>query len=61
MEEFFKLISNFGFPIVISGYLLVRIEKKMDDINQTISGKDGVLDKIEDVAGTINDCCKKKK
>ena len=57
MEDFFKLVSNFGFPIVVSGYLLVRIEKKIDDVHQTVTGKDGVLDKIEEVNNYIKDNC----
>ncbi|GAA0733717.1 YvrJ family protein [Clostridium oceanicum] len=27
-----KLISNLGFPVAVSVYLLVRIEKKLDDL-----------------------------
>jgi len=29
MDEMLKLIGNFGFPIVVSAYLLVRIEGKL--------------------------------
>lgn len=29
-------ISNFGFPIVLTGYLLVRFEKKIESLNQAI-------------------------
>ncbi|HCL4446030.1 TPA: YvrJ family protein [Clostridium botulinum] len=27
-----ELISNVGFPVAISVYLLVRVEKKLDDL-----------------------------
>lgn len=49
MEELFKLITNYGFPIVIAVYLLVRMEKIIGEIKDSILGKDGILDKIEDV------------
>lgn len=29
-------IGNFGFPIVLTGYLLVRFEKKIETLNNTI-------------------------
>ena len=60
MEEFFKLVSNFGFPIVVSGYLMVRLEKKIDDVHRSVTSRDGVLDKIDEVATTINKCCERK-
>lgn len=45
MEEFFKAISNYGFPIVISGYLLLRFEKKIEQLTE----------KIGDLADIIGD------
>ena len=36
MEEFFNAISNFGFPIVVSAYLLFRFERKLDDLKKSI-------------------------
>lgn len=60
MEDLFKLISNYGFPIVVAGYLLFRQEKKMDKLNDLITKKDGIFDRIEDIANTIKDCCKRK-
>jgi hypothetical protein len=35
LEEFFKLISNFGFPIALACYLLFRFEKKLDLLETT--------------------------
>ncbi|WP_240416635.1 YvrJ family protein [Paenibacillus periandrae] len=29
-------ISNFGFPIVLTGYLLTRFEKRIDTLNASI-------------------------
>lgn len=33
---FSTAVGNLGFPIVITGYLLLRFEKKMDRLNETI-------------------------
>jgi len=37
MEDLFTLIGNFGFPIVVSAYLLVRIEGKLNDLSTSIT------------------------
>lgn len=37
MEELLKLIGNFGFPIVVSAYLLVRLEGKLNDLAVSIT------------------------
>lgn len=29
-------VGNFGFPIVITAYLLMRFEKKIESLNETI-------------------------
>lgn len=36
MSEIFTALGNFGFPIVVSIYLLVRFEKKLDDLTDVI-------------------------
>lgn len=36
MEELLKAIANWGFPIVVSVYLLVRIEAKLEALEQAI-------------------------
>ncbi|MBO8169562.1 MAG: YvrJ family protein [Thermoanaerobacteraceae bacterium] len=36
MEPVWNQIGNFGFPIVVSIYLLVRVEKKLDDLTEAI-------------------------
>ncbi len=36
MEELLKAIANWSFPIVVSVYLLVRIESKLDSLEQAI-------------------------
>jgi hypothetical protein len=37
MQELLLQISNFGFPIVVSAYLLIRIEKKLNDLSNNIN------------------------
>ena len=32
MEETLKVVGNFGFPIVVSSYLLVRLEGKLNEL-----------------------------
>lgn len=36
MEQWFELIQNLGFPIIISFYLLHRIEVKLDAIHDVL-------------------------
>lgn len=36
MEEILKAISNYGFPVVIATYLLIRIEGKIDTLSESI-------------------------
>lgn len=37
MEEILKMVGNFGFPIVVSAYLLVRIEGKLNELSVSIT------------------------
>lgn len=36
MEDFITLIGNFGFPIAVTVYLLVRIEAKLSQLTESI-------------------------
>ncbi len=36
MEQLLTLVGNVGFPIVLSVYLLVRIEGKLEGLTQSI-------------------------
>lgn len=36
MEELMQMVSNVGFPIAISAYLLIRIESKLDILSRSI-------------------------
>jgi hypothetical protein len=37
MEELLQQIGNFGFPIVLSIYLLVRVEGKLEKLSESIN------------------------
>lgn len=37
IEELLKAIANWGFPIVVSVYLLVRIETKLEKLESAIN------------------------
>ena len=43
MESFIPLISEVGFPIAVTLYLLYRIESKLDMVVQSIQGLPGRL------------------
>lgn len=49
MEELFSGIANFGFPIVLCMYLLIRIEGKMEKLSEAIS-------ELTKTIHTMNDC-----
>ncbi|PUU86907.1 YvrJ family protein [Halanaerobium sp.] len=37
MEELFSLISSYGFPMVLSIFLLIRFEKDLKELNKSIT------------------------
>jgi hypothetical protein len=37
MEEIFKLAANYGFPMVVAGYLLVRLEPVIKELQKSIN------------------------
>jgi hypothetical protein len=37
MEEWVTLVSNVGFPVAVTAYLLVRIEGKLEQLAESIS------------------------
>lgn len=53
MEDFFKAISNYGFPIVLSGYLLLRFEGKLESLTIQITN-------LKDTIINLNDKLDKK-
>lgn len=53
MEELFTGLANFTFPVVVSVFLLVRFEKKIDNLEEAISGKNGLTSEIKDLTNQI--------
>ncbi|MFA5768374.1 MAG: YvrJ family protein [Bacteroidales bacterium] len=43
MEELAKLLTNYAFPVVVSLYLLTRLEKRMGELEKTIGGLKGTI------------------
>jgi hypothetical protein len=37
MEEIFQLAANYGFPMVVAGYLLVRLEPTIRELQKSIT------------------------
>lgn len=37
MEDIISQVANFGFPIVLSVYLLVRVEGKLEKLTESIN------------------------
>ncbi len=36
MDEILQGVANFGFPIIVSAYLLIRMETKMENLQKAI-------------------------
>lgn len=37
LDSLLGQFANFGFPMVVAAYLLVRVEKKLDDLTSAIT------------------------
>ena len=47
MEQFLSQIGNFGFPLVLAIYLLLRFEKKIESLTAVISHLENTINKKE--------------
>lgn len=54
-ENIIQLISNVGFPIVITGYLMLRFEGKLDNLNKSIVKLTVIIAKMGNVSVDIED------
>lgn len=45
MEEIFKLVGNYGFPMVVAGYLLVRLEPLIRSLDRSVAVLTAVIDR----------------
>ncbi|WP_028991184.1 YvrJ family protein [Thermacetogenium phaeum] len=43
MEDIWMQIGNYGFPMLVAVYLLVRVEKKLDTLTEAITRLEQVL------------------
>jgi hypothetical protein len=48
MEDLLKLITNYGFPVVVSVYLLVRLERRIADLEKAIIILSQKIDNLSD-------------
>ncbi|MCP1452197.1 hypothetical protein J3D64_005476 [Priestia megaterium] len=48
IEQWLNLIRNFGFPIVVTLYLLLRFEKKIDHLTEAINKIATSIEKEQD-------------
>ena len=46
MEEMVQLVGNVGFPILMSIYLTIKIETKIDTLSENIVKLSTVIEKI---------------
>lgn len=44
MEEMLQAVSNYGFPMVVSAYLLLRLEYRMEQLTQSLQTLIRILD-----------------
>ncbi len=43
MDDMILLVGNFGFPVAVSVYLLVRIEGKLEALSESINALSQVI------------------
>ncbi len=46
MQDLLSLISNVGFPIVLSLYLLTRIEEKLERLTESINNLNSIISRL---------------
>lgn len=47
MEEILLQIGNYGFPILITVYLLLRMENKLDKLTESIYDLNKTMEKVK--------------
>ncbi|MGF7184530.1 hypothetical protein GGQ84_000614 [Desulfitispora alkaliphila] len=45
MEDIWTQVANYGFPMVVSIYLLVRVESKLEELARAINGLKQVIER----------------
>lgn len=46
MEELLQGVANFGFPIIVSAYLLIRMEGKMENLQRAIIDLSNAIERV---------------
>jgi hypothetical protein len=46
MEDLVPLIANLGFPIVVSLYLLIRVEKRLEELTTCVKEANESITKV---------------
>ncbi|MBF8984652.1 YvrJ family protein [Lutibacter sp. B2] len=49
MEDFMAAVANIGFPIAVAGYLLIRVEKKIDDLTKGVNELSKAVEDLKEV------------
>lgn len=48
MEEFASLLTNYAFPVVVSLYLLTRLEKRIGDLEKAINNFGNQIEEMKE-------------
>jgi len=46
MEDLVPLVANLGFPIVVSLYLLIRVEKRLEELTTCVKEANESITKV---------------
>jgi len=46
LEELLQGVANFGFPIIVSAYLLIRMEGKMENLQKAIIDLSNAIERV---------------
>jgi len=44
VEQWISLVGNVGFPIVVAFYLLIRFERKIDNLTEAINKMSDIME-----------------
>lgn len=47
MEDILSSIANMGFPIVVASFMLLRMESKMEELNETLARLMTAIERLE--------------
>lgn len=60
MSELFSAISNFGFPIALTAYLLVRFEKKLESLSNNIEQNTRITERLAQMIEQFSEIMKER-